>query len=374
MSHPGLLSALTALTTAMVDDLAALVEVETPSHDLVATARGADVVAGLGTTLLGTPPERIDTDGRVHLRWRFGTTTRVVLIGHLDTVWPLATIDRWAFTVDGDVATGPGAFDMKAGLVQGLYALAQLDDLGGVALLVTSDEEIGSPSSRALVEETSYGARAALVLEPSADGALKTARKGVSNYRVAVTGRAAHAGLEPERGVNAAIEVAHQVLALAALADPALGTTVTPTVLAAGTATNVVPAAAYVDVNVRAVEPAEQERVDSAMRRLAPVIDGATMHVIGGPNRPPMPASASATLLELAQRAAAELGLSKLRSVGVGGGSDGNFTAGIGVPTLDGLGAVGDGAHAEGEHVVISAMAPRAALVAALVAELHADA
>jgi glutamate carboxypeptidase len=259
---------------------------------------------------------------------------------------------------------------MKAGLVQGLHALAGLDDLEGVALLATTDEEVGSPTSRELVEQTARDCEAVLVLEPSAAGALKTGRKGVSNYELVVHGRAAHAGLEPEKGANAAIELAHQVLALAAIADPARGTTVTPTVVTAGTTTNTVPALAQVAVDVRALEPEEQDRVDRALRGLTTQVPGCALELRGGINRPPLAPASSAALFARAERIAAELGQPPLQGAHVGGASDGNFTAGLGVPTLDGLGAVGDGAHAEGEHVLIDTMRPRSELVRVLVAEL----
>ena len=292
---------------------------------------------------------------------------------HVDTVWPLGTLARWPFAVAEDRATGPGAFDMKAGLVQGLHALSLLPDLTGVRVLVTTDEEVGSPTSRTLIEETARGALAALVLEPSAAGALKSARKGVSMYELVVSGRASHAGLEPEKGVNAGIELAHQLIALEALADATVGTTVTPTLLSAGTTTNTVPARATAAIDVRAVTEDEQQRVDQVLRGLRPVLPGAGLELLGGPNRPPLQPASSMSLVARAGRLAQELGLPALQDVQVGGGSDGNFTAGIGVPTLDGLGAVGDGAHAEGEYVVVSAMAERAALVAALVADLLAE-
>lgn len=353
---------------AMLDDLAALVEVESPSSDPGACSACADVLASIGDAHLGVRAERIDAGGAPAVIWRFGGPTRVLLVGHLDTVWPLGTLAEIPFRVDGDRATGPGVFDMKAGLVQGIHALRSLgDDLEGVTFLVTSDEEIGSLGSRELIEREARGALAALVLEPSADGALKTARKGVSMYRVGARGRAAHAGLEPEKGVNALIELSHQVLALGAVARPGLGTTVTPTVAGAGTATNVVPEEAWVDVDVRCATPEEQQRVDAAMRAMAPVLDGADVLVTGGPNRPPMPASSSAALFELAST----LAPFPLQGVEVGGGSDGNFTAGVGTPTLDGLGAVGAGAHARDEWTDVSAMAARSELVADLVRALQ---
>ncbi|MHB8452643.1 MAG: M20 family metallopeptidase, partial [Mycobacteriales bacterium] len=343
---------------------AALVECESPSEDCAATARCADVVADLGATVLGNPPERLSVDGRTHLRWVVPGEPSVLLLGHLDTVWPLGTLARWPFAVDRDRASGPGVFDMKAGLVQLFATLGQLDDLTGIRVLVTSDEELGSPTSRKLVEDTARGARAALVLEPSAGGALKTARKGVSLYNLLILGKAAHAGLEPERGINAAVEAAHQVLALSAIAAPGEGTTVTPTVLGAGTTSNTVPAEARITVDVRAATAAEQHRVDAALHSLRPVLAGAAVGVEGGINRPPLDPTASRDLFTLASEVAVELGLPPLEEVHVGGGSDGNFTAGVGTPTLDGLGAVGDHAHAEGEWVSLPAIAERARLLA----------
>jgi glutamate carboxypeptidase len=277
---------------------------------------------------------------------------------------------RWRRDVRDGVATGPGVFDMKAGIVQGLHALARLEDRDGVAFLLTADEEIGSPTSRALVEDTARGAEAALVLEPSAGAALKTARKGVSNYEIVVHGRAAHAGLEPEKGANATVAVAQVVLAVAAMNAPDIGTTVTPTVVRGGTATNVVPAEVVVHVDVRTATPEEQERVHVAMALLTTDVPGTSAEVLGGPNRPPLPPAASAELFGLAQTISADLGLPPLESADVGGGSDGNFTAALGVPTLDGLGAVGGGAHAEDEHVVVDTMEGRVALTARLVTHI----
>jgi glutamate carboxypeptidase len=357
---------------AILADIEVLVTCESPSADLAAVARSAEVVTRVGIDRLGVAPERIVLDGRTHLRWRFGDgPARVLLLAHHDTVWPVGTLVTHPFTVDGGVLRGPGCFDMKAGAVMAMHAIAALPDRAGVTLLVTGDEEIGSPSSRALIEAEAAGCAAALVLEASADGgALKTERKGVSRYEVRAIGRAAHAGLEPERGVNATIELAHQVLAVSALADPAVGTTVTPTVTTAGTTSNTVPAAGEFVVDVRVRDAAEQDRVDVAMRSLQPVLDGSKLEVLGGPNRPPLASSASAELFARASVLAGTLGLPPLTSAAVGGGSDGNFTAGLGIPTLDGLGAVGGGAHADHEHVLVDELPGRAALVAALTAEL----
>jgi glutamate carboxypeptidase len=350
-----------------------LVTCESPSADLAAVARSADVVARLGTEVLGVPPERIEVEGRSHLRWRFGDgPATVLLLGHHDTVWPLGSLLTHPYTVDGGVLRGPGCFDMKAGVVLAMHAIAALPDRSGVTLLVTGDEEIGSPTSRSLIEQEAAGCVAALVLEASADGgALKTERKGVSLYRVRAVGKAAHAGLEPERGVNATIELAHQVLAVNALGDAALGTTVTPTLLTSGTTSNTVPAAGEFTVDVRVRDTAEQTRVDVAMHALRPVV--AELEILGGPNRPPLVAASSAGLYDRATTLAKTLGLPPLTCAAVGGGSDGNLTAGVGTPTLDGLGAVGGGAHADDEHVLVAELPGRAALVAALVAELLAD-
>ncbi|HZM82957.1 MAG TPA: M20 family metallopeptidase [Candidatus Limnocylindrales bacterium] len=359
----------------MLADIEELVSCESPSADLAAVARSAEVVAAVGERRLGVRPERIAVDGHTHLRWRFGDgPARVLVLGHHDTVWPLGSLAIRPFKVDGGVLRGPGCFDMKSGIVMAMHAIASLRPrLGvqGVTLLVTGDEEIGSPSSRELIEAEAAGCRAALVLEASAPGgALKTVRKGVSGYRVRITGRAAHAGLEPHRGVNAAVELAHQLLAVTALGDPECGTTVTPTLASAGTTVNTVPAAAQFAIDVRARDAAEIARVDAAVHALQPVLAGASLEVTGRPNRPPMPASASAALFARAQEFAARLGLPPLTGVEVGGGSDGNFTAGLGVPTLDGLGAVGGGAHADDEHVLVDELPGRTALVAALIEDV----
>lgn len=348
----------------LLDDLRTMVECESPSADLAAVSRSAAVVARIGTARLGVAPDVIVLDGHTHLRWRLGAAPRVLVVGHHDTVWPLGTLDRVPFSVADGVLRGPGCFDMLAGLAMAFHGLA---GLSGVTLLVTGDEELGSPSSRGLIEEEAHAHEAALVLEASADGgALKTERKGVSLYDVRVTGRAAHAGLEPERGVNATLELAHQALAVAALADPALGTSVTPTVVAAGTTTNTVPAGGAFAVDVRVRTEAEQARVDAAMRALRPVLAGAVVEVSGGPNRPPLEAVSSAALFDRART----LAPFPLTGVAVGGASDGNLTAGVGTPTLDGLGAVGGGAHAEDEHILVAHLMPRTQLLRDFVIDL----
>ncbi|MEX2504760.1 MAG: M20 family metallopeptidase [Egicoccus sp.] len=355
---------------AMLADLETLVATESPSTDVPSLVRCGEVVAAMGERLLGTAPETVVVDGWPHLRWRFGTP-RVLLLGHFDTVWPLGTIARWPFAVEDGIATGPGAFDMKAGIVAGFHALAALGGPpDGVSVLLTSDEETGSLTSQALIEKEAEGLDAVLVLEPGLGRDLKVARKGVSMYAVEIHGRAAHAGLDPEKGVNALVELAHQVLAIERLARPELGTTVTPSVAAAGTGTNVVPAAARVAVDVRAETADEQRRVDAAIRSLAPVLADARLTVDGGVNRLPLEEEHSRDLYARAVEVAERLGLPAPGAARVGGASDGNFTAAIGVPTLDGLGAVGAGAHAEGEHLEVASLPERAALVAGLVSDL----
>jgi glutamate carboxypeptidase len=371
-----LIERLTRDLPSMLADLETLVRCESPTGDRAATRRCADAFAELGIRLLSSEPQRLERGGAAQLRWRFGRGDRVLLLGHLDTVWPLGTLDRLPFTSAGGRITGPGCFDMKAGLVQLLYALAALreegpDALDGVTVLITTDEEIGSPGSRTLIQDEARRNQAVLVLEAGADGgALKTARKGAGCHRLHIVGRAAHAGLEPERGANAAVELAHQILAIVQLADPERGTTVTPSLTKAGDSANTVPGSAEVAVDVRAFSVEEQQRVAAGLAALRPCLEGTTLRLEQGADSPPLPFSASGDLFSRAEQAAARLGLPPLSGVAVGGASDGNWTAAVGTPTLDGLGAVGGGAHAEDEHVLADAMPGRAALLAELVADL----
>jgi glutamate carboxypeptidase len=287
-----------------------------------------------------------------------------LLLGHHDTVWQIGSLRTHPYEVRDGVLRGPGCFDMKAGVVMALHAAAALTDRTGLSILITGDEEVGSPLSRALIEEEARGCEAVFVLEASADGgALKCRRKGISQYRIEIEGRAAHAGLEPEKGVNAGVEIAHQILAVSGLASGERGTTVVPTALTAGSTVNTVPATASVAVDVRAWDAAEQDRVDRAIRDLRPVLPGARIRIAGGINRPSLTESASADLFELAN----SLASGGLTPAAVGGASDGNFTAGMGIPTLDGLGAVGGGAHADDEHVIVAELPRRTALLTALV-------
>lgn len=365
-----------ARTDQMVHQVHELVVAESPSADLAACAATAAVVDRLGAACLGRPAERVVRERRIHLRWRLGPLGQrpVLLLGHYDTVWPLGTIARLPWSIEHQagetVMRGPGCFDMKAGLVQMFHAAAAVSRAVPITVLVTGDEEIGSPTSRGLIEDEAIAARAALVFEGSADGgALKVGRKGVSQYVVHTIGRAAHAGLEPHKGVNASLEVARQVIALCALSDDS-GTTVTPTLLAAGSSANTVPAKGQVTVDVRTWSSREQLRVDKRIRGLTPSQAGSKIVVEGGINRPPLETSQARQLLDCARRVSHDLLGTALDAVAVGGASDGNFTAGVGTSTLDGLGAVGSGAHADSEHVLVRHMPDRAALVAALVREL----
>ncbi|PZF82373.1 glutamate carboxypeptidase [Jiangella anatolica] len=361
----------------MEADLERLVRSESPSQSAPHLAATARVLADLVRARLGVDPERTPAGDGDALLWRLGSGPRpVLLLGHYDTVWPAGSIDThpWGIAVEAGrrVARGPGCFDMKAGLVQAVHAAALAAEFGDVAiiLLATPDEEVGSPGSRAIIEKTALGCRAALVFEASHHGALKTARKGVGRYTLHVTGRAAHSGLEPELGRHAGVELAAQVLRIAGLGSPELGTTVVPTRMSAGTTINTVPAAGSVAVDVRAATAAELERVDAALRALGPVHPGVRLDWAGGIDRAPLEAESSRPLAAIAQRVAGELGIGGLGEAHVGGASDGNFTAGAGVPTLDGLGAVGAGAHADDEHVVVDDLPIRAALAAGIVLDL----
>ncbi len=351
---------------AMLADLETLVGIESPSLDLVALESSATALSAMIETHLGGSCRLVESPAGPHVHWSGGGDPTVLILGHHDTVFPMGTLAARPFSVDHGIATGPGVFDMLGGVVQAIHGLTRLGDVSGVEMLFSADEEVGSHHSRDLIEDRARACGHVLVLEPSADGgALKTGRKGCGTFEVVVGGRAAHAGLEPESGVNALIEVAHQVLAVSGLGRADVGTTVTPTVATAGTTDNVVPAEARIKVDVRVESADETARIESAMAALRPVDSAATLRVVGSIGRPPMPESASATLFPLAESVSPGI-----IGVAVGGGSDGNFTAAIGVPTLDGLGAVGGGAHADTEHVIVATMPERAALLANLVATI----
>lgn len=358
----------------VVDDLAVLVDTETPSTDPVLLAAGAAVLTGwvLETwtgstaTTLGEGPGavlQVDAPGS-----RDGT---LVLLGHLDTVFDAGTVEARPFAVTDGVARGPGVFDMKAGLVQGVYAVAALDALRvprpSVRLLVNADEEVGSLGSRSLLVDAAAGADAVLVLEPGGvAGTVKTARKGVGLWTVTATGIAAHAGLDPEAGASAVHALAALTGHLVGLADPAAGTTVNVGVLTGGTRPNVVADHARMEIDVRARTEAEAERVTAALRAWGPVDPRVRLDVAGGWNRPPWSAPAP-DLVSRAEAVLASLGVA-VDPREVGGASDGNILAAAGLPVLDGLGASGGGAHAEHEHVVVADLPVRIALLAGLIA------
>ncbi len=364
-------SALDARTAQMLAHVQQFVDLESPSNELNDLQRSAEFLAGVMTQVLGKAPEIISGAKGPHVHWKGGDNAKVLFVGHHDTVFPKGTVAKRGFSVEGDVARGPGIFDMKAGIIQAIYGMSEIRECEQVEILISSDEEIGSYTSRELIEARALATGNVLVLEPSGnDDALKIARKGVGTFTVDIVGRASHAGLEPEKGINALMELAAQVQAIAAIAKPEVGTTVTPTVATAGTTENVVPASAQITVDTRINLPAEKQRVERAFAALKPTVAGATLKVSGSINRPPMHESAATALYEIAKRVAPEVGIHDLQGIAVGGGSDGNFTAAIGVPTLDGLGACGGGAHADTEYIKVSKMGERAALVAAIVREL----
>ncbi|MBJ7491260.1 MAG: M20/M25/M40 family metallo-hydrolase [Ilumatobacteraceae bacterium] len=356
---------------AMLADLDALVSSESPSRDIERLQTHAQLLSGLMERMLGSAPTLIDSPVGPHIHWRGGNDPKVLILGHHDTVHPAGTLARLPFAVHDGKATGPGVFDMKAGIVQAIYAVASLEDSSHVEILLSADEEIGSQASRALIEERAIACGSVLVLEPSADGgALKIGRKGTGTITLSIEGRASHAGLEPEKGINSLVELATLIPQIIAIADESMGTTVTPTLASAGTADNVVPALTTCAVDVRVAVPQEKPRVEAAFAALRLQHPEARLVVSGQIGRPPMHESAAAGLFPIAVAVANRIGINSLQGVVVGGGSDGNFTAAVGVETLDGLGAVGGGAHGDAEHVVVATMPHRAALLAGLCQEL----
>jgi glutamate carboxypeptidase len=304
-----------------------------------------------------------------------GSGPPVLLIGHYDTVWPVGQIARMPLVEREGKLFGPGVYDMKAGLAMGILAARALVEAIPVAkrprvsLLITSDEETGSLTSRALIEQTAREHVAVLVLEPALpDGAIKTARKGVGEFEVVATGVSAHAGVDPSKGASAVHEIARQIAAITALADPARGLTVNVGVVEGGSRPNVIAEHASARVDVRIARLADGPAIEAAVKGLKAVDERVQLQITGGINRPPMERTeAGAKLFALARDVAREMGEPDLREASTGGGSDGNFTSAIGVPTIDGLGAVGDGAHALHEHVIVESLPRRAAIVAGLV-------
>ena len=353
--------------TAMVDAVRRLVCVESPTEDVAACGRAVHEAIAICADWLPGAAHRFEHGDRPVFGW--GTERpRILLLGHLDTVWPLGTINRLPWSDDDGRLRGPGVFDMKAGVVQAIAALREAgigpDD--GVGLLLTTDEETGSATSRDLIASAASRAEAVLVFEPSLDGRLKTRRKGTSWYVVDIAGRAAHAGLDPQRGINALIEASR--LALATTSWGIGETTVTPTLMRAGTTANTVAAEASLTIDVRAWTADEQERVDALVRGWQP--DAGARSIRGGIDRPALEHAMSADLFARAAEIAERLGMAPLGEAAVGGASDGNLTAALGHPTLDGLGAVGDGAHADHEWVSAADLEPRARLVAGLIRDL----
>ncbi len=353
----------------MLADLEALVKLESPTDDLVACRDVINLASDIATRVLGTPAEIREVNGRPVFWWG-AQNPDVIILAHLDTVWPKGSFNP-LWSVEGTAARGPGIFDMKAGFIQALYAMK--GTTGSAALVATTDEETGSATSKEFIKEISAKAKAVLVLEATLNGKVKTGRKGTAMYQVRIHGKASHAGLEPEKGVNATTEMAHAVLAINAMGNPEHGTTVVPTTLHSGNTTNTVPDLAVLDIDIRSYSMADLQRVDAAIKGLSPVNPDTRYEVTGGFNRPPLEPSSTLALYERAEKVAKELGMPPLGHASVGGASDGNFAAAAGAQVLDGLGAVGDGAHAAHEWVDISTLEDRSKLLHALIKDLLND-
>lgn len=353
----------------MLAALEKLVRCESPTDDLSACRQVVEVANEIATEVLGTSAQIREIEGRPVFWWG-ATKPEIVLLAHLDTVWPKDSFQP-IFEVSGDVIRGPGTFDMKVGFIQALFALKGIS--GSVALIATTDEETGSHSSRNLIKDLAQGSKAVLVLEASLDGKVKTGRKGTSMYQIKMHGRAAHAGLEPEKGINATVEISHLILQLAALENIEHGTTVVPTMLKAGITTNSVPDLAILDIDARSYSAAELQRVDAAIRELKPQHSEARIEIVGGLNRPPLEPKATKALYDRAEKVAAAIGIPPLGHASVGGASDGNFAAAAGAQVLDGLGAVGAGAHALTEWASVSAMHQRTDFLHAFIEDLLND-
>jgi glutamate carboxypeptidase len=361
--------------------LGQFVRAESPSTDKAAVDRFGKMVAaewrrrGARVTLL----RQRGRGDHVRAEWRPGGKTtqgQILVLGHLDTVYGTGTLARMPFQVKRGRAFGPGTFDMKGGLVIALFAFDALRAADRapsrrIVFLWTSDEEIGSGTSRALIEREAHRSAVVLVLEPAAGpgGAVKTGRKGVGEIEIIATGRAAHAGLNPEDGVNAIEEIALQIARMKRWNRPRRGVTVNAGLVEGGTRTNVIPERARVVVDVRVKSAPDARELERKFRTLRPILPGARVQIRGGINRPPMERKVNRELYGKARKLAAEMGLT-LGEAFVGGGSDGNFTAALGVPTLDGLGAVGEDAHGSNENILIRTLPERAALLAGLLAEI----
>ena len=353
----------------------ALVERESPTLDAAAAAAvTAEVASRLEAS--GAAARLHQTASGPHLTARVGggdaSDAPVLLLGHLDTVWPLGTLRRRPFRVEGGRAHGPGILDMKSGVAVLLGAIGAIGELGlapsrPIKVLLTCDEESGSESSRDLIDSEATGCAAVLVLEPPLPGGrAKTERKGVARYELHIRGVAAHAGLAPERGRSAVTELAHQLLTLDRLNDPGTGVSVNAGVVRGGTFRNVVAAEASAEIDVRFKTAAQAREIGERIASLVPVLEGTRLEVKGGIDRPPLERTPGVVaLFHHARAIAADLGFA-LGEGSTGGGSDGSLTAALGIPTLDGLGVDGDGAHAEHEHILLDDLPRRAALLTAL--------
>jgi len=350
----------------MLQDLESLVRCESPSEDLSACKKVVQLANEIATRELGTAAEILEVNGRPVFWWG-DKNPKVVLLCHLDTVWPIGSFNP-IWQIDGDVLRGPGTFDMKVGFIQALYALKDIQ--GSVALIATTDEEIGSHASKELIMQVSKTADAVLVLEASLDGKVKTGRKGTAMYVVKAVGLASHAGLEPEKGINATVEIAAQILKLKELENSEFGTTVVPTMLKGGTTANTVPAEATLEIDARSFSQSDLERVDRAIQSLTAITPGAQIEITGGLNRPVLEPASCKELYEIAEKVAKSIGMAPLGSAEVGGASDGNFAAAAGACVLDGLGAIGGGAHAVNEWASIKAIEERKNFLNAFIKEL----
>ena len=348
-------------------DIQRLVECESPTEDLAACNQVIDLAVEIANNLLKAPAAKTNEGGRPVFWWG-AKNPKILLLCHLDTVWPKGSFQP-TWKIEADTATGPGVFDMKAGFVQALYAISQVSGAQeNVALVATTDEETGSATSKALIERLAKTVQAVLVFEASLEGKVKTGRKGTAMYQVSVIGKAAHAGLEPEKGINATTELAKLVMQISALENPEFGTTAVPTVMQSGTTTNTVPALAKLDIDVRSFTMAELNRIDKSIKGLSSQV--ANVEVTGGINRPPLEISSTKELYEKLEKVAKDLGLAPIGHASVGGASDGNLAAAAGAKVLDGLGAVGMGAHAPGESIKISTVEERIKLTASFINEL----
>jgi len=354
-----------------------LVRQESPSEDRAAVNAAVDLVESLGRDLGGRVRRHRQRAFGDILELRFGPARSnrkpILLLGHLDTVWPLGTLKDMPWREEKGRYWGPGVFDMKAGVIMALAAIGILKELKlsrPITLLLNSDEEVGSTVSRPITEKLAAASSAVVVLEPAQGLACKTARKGVGLYNVQVTGVAAHSGLDFERGHSAILELARLVEIISGFTDLSIGRTVNCGVISGGTRSNVIAQNAAVEVDVRIAKASDAARVEKLFRSLKPSDPHCKLHITGGINRPPMERRpGTIALYKQARKLAVELGFD-LPEVSTGGGSDGNFTAALGIPTLDGMGAIGEGAHAAHEHVIIEHIIPRTALLAALLASI----